>query len=39
MVYLHSAVSRAMPPNNISYMEEIERFIIQYWYENKNADG
>ena len=33
-VYLHSAVSKAMPPNNISYMEEIERFTIQYWYEN-----
>ena len=37
-VYLHSAISRAMPPNNISYMEEIERFTIQYWYENKNKD-
>ena len=33
-VYLQSAVSKAMPPNNISYMEEIERFTIQYWYEN-----
>ena len=37
-VYLHSALSRAMPPNNISYMEEIERFTIQYWYENKNKN-
>ena len=37
-VYVQSALSKAMPPNNISYMEEIERFIIQYWYENKNKD-
>ena len=33
-VYVQSAVSKAMPPNNISYMEDIERFTIQYWYEN-----
>ena len=37
-VYVQSAISKAMPPNNISYMEEIERFTIQYWYENKNKD-
>ena len=29
-VYVQSAISKAMPPNNISYMEEIERFTIQY---------
>ena len=33
-VYVQSALSKAMPPNNISYMEDIERFTIQYWYEN-----
>ena len=33
-VYVQSAVSKAMPPNNISYMEDIERFTIKYWYEN-----
>ncbi len=33
-VYVQSAISKAMPPNNISYMEDIERFTIQYWYEN-----
>ena len=27
-VYLHSAISRAMPPNNISYMEEIEDLLF-----------
>ena len=27
------AISKAIP-NNISYMEDIERFTIQYWYEN-----
>ena len=37
-VYLQSAISKAMPPNNISYMEEIERFTIQYWYENKKKE-
>ena len=33
-VYVQSAISKAMPPNNISYMEDIERFTIKYWYEN-----
>ena len=33
-VYVQSALSKAMPPNNISYMEDIERYTIQYWYEN-----
>ena len=33
-IYVQSALSKAMPPNNISYMEDIERFTIQYWYEN-----
>ena len=33
-VYVQSVLSKAMPPNNISYMEDIERFTIQYWYEN-----
>jgi len=35
-VYVQSAISKAMPPNNISYMEDIERFTIQYWYENSH---
>ena len=33
-IYIHSGISRAMPPNNISYMEDTERLMIQAWFEN-----
>ncbi len=33
-IYLHSGISRSMPPNNISYMEDTERLIIQAWFES-----
>jgi len=36
-IYLQSAVSTAMPPANISFMEPQERRIIQAWY--KAAQG
>ena len=32
-IYLNSGISRAMPPNNISYMEDEERLLIQAWFE------
>lgn len=31
-IYLHSAISHAMPPANITYMEEGERALIRRWY-------
>ena len=33
-IYIHSGISRAMPPNNISYMEDAERLMIQAWFES-----
>ena len=32
-VYLQSAVSHAMPPANLSYMEPQERVLIRQWFE------
>ena len=34
LIYIHSGISRAMPPNNISYMEDVERLTIKAWFEN-----
>ena len=31
-IYLHSGISHAMPPANLSYMEEAERAQIVAWY-------
>jgi len=31
-IYLHSGVSRAMPPANVSFMEEDERRLVAAWY-------
>ncbi len=31
-IYLHAGVSRAMPPGNVSYMEDQERDLIVTWY-------
>ena len=33
-IYIYSGISRAMPPNNISYMEDAERLMIQAWFES-----
>ena len=33
-IYLHSAVSHAMPPANITYMEAGERALIRRWYQD-----
>jgi len=33
-IYLQSAVSHAMPPANISYMEPQERALIRLWFES-----
>ena len=35
-IYLHSAVSHAMPPANITYMEADERALIRRWYQDIN---
>ncbi|MCP5075931.1 MAG: urate hydroxylase PuuD [Rhodobacteraceae bacterium] len=32
-IYLHAAVSAAMPPANVSFMEPEERELIRNWYE------
>ena len=34
-IYLHSAISHAMPPANITYMEEGERALIRRWYHGQ----
>ncbi|MBX2805815.1 MAG: urate hydroxylase PuuD [Hyphomicrobiales bacterium] len=33
-IYLQAGISRAMPPANITYMEDSERQLIADWYEN-----
>ncbi len=33
-IYLQSGISHAMPPANLSYMEETERAQIVAWYQN-----
>ena len=35
-IYLQSAVSHAMPPANLSYMEPTERALVRQWYERAN---
>ncbi|MEO0920690.1 MAG: urate hydroxylase PuuD, partial [Pseudomonadota bacterium] len=35
-IYVQSAVTHAMPPANVSYMEEEERRILRDWYRNLN---
>lgn len=32
-IYLQSAISHAMPPANVAYMEQEERAIIRAWFE------
>ena len=34
-IYLQSAISHAMPPGNLTYMEKEERKIISNWYNLK----
>ncbi len=36
-IYLQSAVSHAMPPGNVSYMEQSERDLIAAWYRDAVA--
>ena len=31
-IYLHSGITRSMPPGNVSYMEDQERALIVRWY-------
>ena len=34
LIYLHSAISYAMPPANITYMEDHERAILKRWFRS-----
>ena len=35
-IFMHSAISHAMPPANITYMETAERALIRRWYQDIN---
>ena len=37
-IYLQAGVSDAMPPANVSYMEEEERIAVIKWYRNAAKD-
>jgi uncharacterized membrane protein len=39
LIYLHSGVSEAMPPANVTWMEPEERAAIRRWYKNALATG
>jgi uncharacterized membrane protein len=39
VIYLQSGQSHAMPPANLSWMEEDERAAIRAWYEAATAKG
>ena len=39
VIYLQSGVTHAMPPANVSYMEEDERAIIRNWYRGATGPG
>ncbi|WP_050527802.1 urate hydroxylase PuuD [Pseudorhodobacter aquimaris] len=38
LIYLQSGVTRAMPPANLSFMEEEERATIRKWYRNASKN-
>ena len=38
MIYLQAGVSDAMPPANVSFMEEEERKTIRRWYKAAEND-
>ncbi|MFT5868167.1 MAG: putative membrane protein [Paracoccaceae bacterium] len=33
-IYLQAGASHAMPPGNLSYMEDAERAVIRHWYQS-----
>ncbi|MEO1701273.1 MAG: urate hydroxylase PuuD [Pseudomonadota bacterium] len=35
-IYVQSAVTHAMPPANVSYMEDAERRVLREWYRSLN---
>ena len=37
-IYLQAGVTTAMPPANVSYMEEDERALIRRWYRAAGED-
>jgi uncharacterized membrane protein len=34
LIYMHSAITHAMPPANVTYMEDQERAILRRWFKN-----
>jgi len=36
-IYIHSGVSHAMPPANVTYMSEEDRATVRAWYQNANT--
>lgn len=38
-IYMQAGVTHAMPPANLSYMEEGERRAVRLWYRAAKADG
>ncbi|MDR0810197.1 MAG: urate hydroxylase PuuD [Gemmobacter sp.] len=38
-IYVQAGVSHAMPPANLSYMEQQERDLIAQWFESAGATG
>ena len=34
LIYIHSAITHAMPPANVTYMEEDERAILKSWFRS-----
>ena len=38
LIYIQSGVTHAMPPANVSYMEETERATIRKWYKSAAKD-
>ena len=39
LIYIQSGMSAAMPPANVSMMEDQERMEIRRWYDNAMSDA
>ncbi len=39
IIFIQSAASHAMPPGNVSYMEEAERAVIRRWFQTAAKPG
>jgi uncharacterized membrane protein len=38
-IYMQAGVTHAMPPANLSYMEDAERRAVRRWYRAAKANG